>query len=114
MGTITSDERQGIIQSSIHFGTYENMVDRESAFEVIKQRTEQRLVVAQAWQEAQQQRTTQQPQPRYGEPAPRRGPGRPKDTMVEAFAKSAVRSIGSSIGRQIIRGVLGSIMGGRR
>lgn len=32
----------------------------------------------------------------------------------EALVKSAVRSIGSQLGREIIRGVLGSIMGGRR
>jgi hypothetical protein len=31
-----------------------------------------------------------------------------------AFAKSAARAVGSSLGRQIIRGVLGSIFGGGR
>ena len=113
IGVITPEERQSILQSSIHLGNYEKTIDRESAFEIIKQRTEQRLVVAQAWQEAQQQRSTRPPL-RSSEPAPRRSPGRPKDTIVEAFAKSTVRSIGSSIGRQIIRGLLGSIMGGSR
>jgi uncharacterized protein len=112
VGAITSDERQRIIQNSIHFGNYENLVDRESAFEVIRKRTEQR--VAQAQEAAQQQHTYEQPQFRYPEPSPRRSPGRPRESMVEAFAKSTLRSIGSSIGRQIIRGVLGSIMGGRR
>ena len=108
IGVITADERQRIIQNSIHFGNYEKIIDRESAFEVIKKRTEQRVA------QPQQQETYQQPQPRYQEPLPRRSPGRPRDSLVEAFAKSAVRSIGSSIGRQIIRGVLGSILGGRR
>jgi DNA helicase HerA-like ATPase len=32
----------------------------------------------------------------------------------EALFKSAARAIGSQLGRQIIRGVLGSIFGGRR
>ena len=32
----------------------------------------------------------------------------------EALVKSAVRTIGSQIGREIIRGVMGSILGGRR
>ena len=111
VGAITSEERQSIIQNSIHFGNYEIAIDRESAFEVIKKRTEQR--VAQA-QQAGQQQTYQQQAPSYQEPAPRRSPGRPRDTVVEAFTKSAMRSIGSTIGRQIIRGLLGSIMGGRR
>jgi uncharacterized protein len=112
VGAITSEERQRIIQSSIHFGNYEKMVDRESAFEVIKKRTEQR--VAQAQPPTPQQQTYPQPQPRYQEQAPPRSPGRPRDSMAEAFAKSAMRSIGSTIGRQIIRGLLGSIMGGKR
>jgi len=32
--------------------------------------------------------------------------------MIEAFGKSVIRAAGSSIGRQIIRGVMGSIFGG--
>ena len=38
------------------------------------------------------------------------GLARRKDTVVEAMVKSAARSIGSTVGREIIRGVLGSIM----
>ena len=33
---------------------------------------------------------------------------------IEAMAKSAARSIGSSLGREIIRGVLGTLLGGAR
>jgi hypothetical protein len=33
---------------------------------------------------------------------------------MEALAKSAARAIGSQVGRAIIRGVLGSLFGGRR
>ncbi|MGA7800403.1 MAG: helicase HerA-like domain-containing protein, partial [Gammaproteobacteria bacterium] len=32
--------------------------------------------------------------------------------MVETLAKQAARTIGSRIGRQVLRGVLGSILGG--
>ena len=38
------------------------------------------------------------------------GSGR-KDSLVEAMAKSAVRTIGSTVGREIVRGVLGSLLG---
>ena len=34
--------------------------------------------------------------------------------LLPALAKSAVRTMGSSVGREIIRGVLGSILGKRR
>ncbi len=36
------------------------------------------------------------------------------DGLMQSFAKSAVRTIGSQVGREIIRGVLGSIFGGGR
>jgi len=104
LGAITPEERQRIIQGSIHFGNYEKVIDRESAFEILKKRTEQKI------------NQTQQnaPTPRIPEPAASRKPGRPKDNMGTVLIKSAARSIGSSIGRQIIRGVLGSILGGKK
>jgi hypothetical protein len=46
------------------------------------------------------------------------GSSKPSPLMKEAthvlgaFATSAARAVGSSLGRQIIRGVLGSIFGG--
>ena len=39
------------------------------------------------------------------------GSGR-KDSAIEAMAKSAARSMGSTIGRELIRGVLGTLLGG--
>ncbi len=107
LGTITNEERRQIIRNSIHFGRYEQLIDRESAFEVIKKRTEQ--IAAQTPPEIRQKKTT--PAPRYKEPAPRRSRSRSRDTLGEAFAKSTMRSFGSSLGRQILRGILGSILG---
>ena len=34
--------------------------------------------------------------------------------LIDAVAKSAMRSIGSQVGREIVRGVLGSLLGGGR
>jgi len=47
-------------------------------------------------------------------PAPRSRGGRVPDSLATTMAKSAVRTIGSSVGREIVRGLLGSIFGGRR
>ncbi|MGD8846285.1 MAG: DUF853 family protein, partial [Desulfobacteraceae bacterium] len=41
------------------------------------------------------------------------GGGRRRQSAGEAMLKSAARAIGSQIGRQIIRGALGSIFGRR-
>jgi uncharacterized protein len=38
------------------------------------------------------------------------GVARRKDTVVEAMVKSAARTMGSTVGRELIRGVLGSLL----
>ena len=40
--------------------------------------------------------------------------GHQEKGVGEAMVKSAVRAIGSKVGQEIVRGVLGSILGGRR
>jgi hypothetical protein len=47
----------------------------------------------------------------FGHTGPRGGH---HDGVLEAAGKSAARSVGSGIGRAILRGALGSILGGRR
>ncbi len=103
IGPITPDQRQQMIHSDVLYGTYEQAVDRESAYERLKGRNAQAPGAGPP---------AQQPsQPWYANlPSLGGGPGR-RDSMVDAMMKSAARSIGSSVGRQIIRGVLGSIMG---
>lgn len=118
IGPIMPSERQAIIRSSVIFGHYEKTVDRESAYEMLKARAERAAAEAQAQA---QQAPYQYPPPSgpgrtsYPQPqAPRRPAGRQRDTLIEAMAKSAARSVGSNLGRQILRGVLGSIFGGQR
>ena len=120
IGPITPAERQALIQGSLVAGHYERAIDRESAYEMLKGRAEKAAADAEArvQAEAQARQAPYQYPPPPGRspcpPEPRRPVGRPRDTLIEAMAKSAARSVGSSLGRQIIRGVLGSILGGRR
>jgi DNA helicase HerA-like ATPase len=114
---LTAAERQQIIQSSLVYGTYEKVIDRESAAEMLAARAAQTAP-------ARVQSSGVPPSAAAGGTAggalssilmgstgPRGGrhPG-----LVEKMASSAVRSIGSGLGREIIRGVLGSIFGGKR
>jgi DNA helicase HerA-like ATPase len=92
IGTITPDERRRIIQSSVIAGHYENAVDRESAYEMLRERAEK---AAEAAEES-------KPSPAV----------KGASDLLGSMAQSAARSIGSSLGRQIMRGVLGSIFGG--
>ena len=94
---LSSEERSSIINASVLSGHYEKTIDRESAYEKLKQRT--------AEEQAQEAET----------PARRGKAAEPQSEsakLMGAMAKSAAHAIGSQIGRQIIRGVLGSILGG--
>ncbi|OGD25734.1 MAG: ATP-binding protein [Candidatus Aminicenantes bacterium RBG_19FT_COMBO_65_30] len=121
IGPITPPERQAVIQGSLVFGHYEKAVDRESAYEMLKARVE-REAAAQAQPSPYGYPPPPGPQPgRTRAPrtypdypqAPRRPAGRSRDTLIEAMAKSAARSVGSNLGRSILRGVLGSILRGK-
>jgi DNA helicase HerA-like ATPase len=96
---LTPEERAKIIQGSALYGHYEKTVDRESAFEKLKARTEERKMEPGEVSSAK------------GRTAAQRSP---VGDLVGAMAQSAAHAIGSQIGRQIIRGVLGSLFGGGR
>lgn len=99
IGPIDAATRAAIMKNSLLAGHYEKAVDRESAYEILKARAEQAAVEQQAAAEVKAQKAEA-------------GSGR--QTVVEAFVKSTVRAIGSQLGREILRGVMGSILGGGR
>jgi DNA helicase HerA-like ATPase len=105
LGPLTAEERAKIIQSSDVFGHYEKTVDRESAYEKLKERTEAKPAEA-------KQSANPVSDILFGKTGPRGG--RQSQGMLEAMTKSAARSIGSELGRQVLRGVLGSILGGKK
>jgi len=120
IGPITAAERQAVIASSLLAGHYEKAIDRESAYEILKGRTQ-----ADAATPAAAAATTQAAAPSsggfgdmlgglFGSGSSGSSRASNRQGMGEAFAKSAMRSIGSAVGREIIRGVLGSLLGGRR
>ncbi|MCX7099368.1 MAG: DUF853 family protein [Methylococcales bacterium] len=98
IGPITPQQREEMMRRSPFNGRYELVVDRESAYELLKQKTERLADLAES----------EQRKPK----AASRGGNR--QTAGEAFLKSAARAAGSSIGRQIIRGIMGSLLGGRK
>jgi uncharacterized protein len=105
IGPATAEERQTVMSRSPVAGRYDQAVDRESAHEVLKQRAERAAAEALAAQEAERARTEEA----RAAAAAARGGGRQRQGPVEAMITSAARSIGSQIGRQILRGVLGSL-----
>ncbi|MGZ4967723.1 MAG: helicase HerA-like domain-containing protein, partial [Chthoniobacterales bacterium] len=117
VGAITPEQRKQIISSSAIAGHYEKAVDRESAYEKLQARAEQKSAGIAA-------PTAAQPSaPGAGTPSvlqkvesifqPTIGPrGAIHDSVATSMAKSAMRAASSQVGRQLIRGVLGGIFGG--
>jgi DNA helicase HerA-like ATPase len=97
LAPLSPDERAQVMRRSVIYGHYERLTDRESAYEMLKAK------VAQKTEEV-----------RDTPPAARKPEKDAQGKLLDAFAKSAAHAIGSQVGRQIIRGVLGSIFGGRK
>ena len=109
IGPITPDERKAVMANSPVKGTYDKPVDRESAYEKLANRA----AVSAGATAAPAGGGDLMDSLKGSLGGLMTGSGR-KDSLVEAMAKSAVRTMGSTVGREIVRGVLGSLLGGRR
>jgi DNA helicase HerA-like ATPase len=114
LGPVTDAERKAIVAASPVSGHYEKQVDRESAYEKLTARAQELAQQKQA-----QEQQAQQPGAGsiasdilFGKTGPRGG--KQSQGLIEAMAKSAARTVGSQVGRELIRGVLGSLLGKRR
>jgi DNA helicase HerA-like ATPase len=107
LGPITPGERQSIVAQSPVGGVYDTAVDRESAYEVLKGR--------------QAQEAPPTPSPRTTPYAPSAPRPSTRESMTDAAIKSFTRAMASSAGRQVmntvgrelVRGVLGSLLRSR-
>nr|WP_279169439.1 helicase HerA-like domain-containing protein [Providencia huaxiensis] len=123
--SITAEERKCLMQKSIVAGIYEQPVDRDSAYEMLQHKVQERQQQVQAAKLAKQQAKEQEAlakqqtkeQERLAreqqKDAERAAKQRDKLTqdIVGTFAKSAARSLGGSTGQKIVRGLLGSLFG---
>ncbi len=122
MGSISPDERATVRSRSPVGSKYDPSINRESAYEILARRAEQ----------APQAEPSQPPSRAEPAPSPRSTGGRSADRpaaaegnwlkdivfgtgrrqgMLEATAKSAMRTVGNQLGRQLLRGLLGSLGG---
>lgn len=114
IGPIPDARRRQLMQSSLVAGVYDKPVDRESAHEILKARAEQAAQAAAAQAEAKQQAKVAAGPAGGGLLDTVLGGGGRRESAVEALAKSAARAIGSQVGRSLVRGILGSLLGGKR
>jgi len=97
LAPLTPEERKRVLKGSPVKGKYDEPVDRESAYERLQARAAERV---------------------DEDPAPRgraRG-AEPRSEIADtlgSMAKSVARSAGTQIGRELVRGILGSLFGGK-
>ncbi|HJU64435.1 MAG TPA: helicase HerA-like domain-containing protein [Gemmatimonadaceae bacterium] len=117
MGSISPEERATVRSRSPVGAKYDTAINRESAHEVLAQRAESALVESTAKPARRPVETRQKSAPTETARTPlgdmlwgtRRRQG-----MVETMGKQAARTVGNQLGRQILRGVLGTLLGGKR
>ncbi|WP_415288678.1 helicase HerA-like domain-containing protein [Brevundimonas sp. S1H14] len=114
LGPATEAERAATMAASPVRGVYDTAVNRESAEEVLKarraqaDRLEAETATAAAEAKAAEKAARSAPAPRApATPRPRAPSNR--QTPVEALTKSVLRTAGSTITRELLRGVLGSL-----
>jgi DNA helicase HerA-like ATPase len=124
VGPLTDAERKSLIDTGPVTGQYDVDLDRESAFEILAART-QKAAEAEAAKRAEEENAAGQSDsasgrwrlPGFGDEEPtkasttgaRKTSGYQRESVVEAAMKSAARSVATSVGRALVRGILGSL-----
>jgi hypothetical protein len=105
LGPVDDAERRAVMDRSLVKGVYDVTIDRVSAYEMLEQRAAHSSAASSA--------------PGlpglgdlFGGTAGKSGSrASSRQNPLEAFASSAARSLGTQIGRQLVRGVMGSLFG---
>lgn len=115
VGPISPAERDAIIANSPVGGLYDSVIDRESAFEILGNRARDKQLAEERAQYEEQQRSeaeriSKERTRMDRASAPRRST---RQTPTEAAMTSLARSVANTLGRELVRGILGSLKRGR-
>lgn len=116
LGPLTPEERAALIAQSPVAGLYDTAQDRDSAYEILQGRAREAQREAEATQEAAEAEKRREAEDKVRareEARESRTASRPRASsrqgMAETFAKSLLRTVASQAGREIMRGLLGSL-----
>ena len=115
IGPIDDTQRAAIVRGAATWGKYEQAIDRESAYELLRQRAEQTAAAEVAASEAEEasKRAERFEKQAAQQEASSGGGRRRSDSLADVVVSSAARGAGYTIGRSLVRGLLGSF-GGKR
>ncbi len=124
VGPISDSERQKVMSLSPVAGQYDVDLDSESAYEILSARA-RKAAEADAARKAAEEKAEgddsaagrwtlpgfgdEPKETSSGRSTTKRSSGYQRETVVEAAMKSAARSVATSVGRALVRGILGSL-----
>ena len=123
IGAITPEQRKQIINTSPVAGHYEKVVDRESAYEMLKGRAEKAAVRSESAATDVEEKAQAKEDAAEKKAAAAEARLKAKEERVAAKAAAAsakqtqsviasvVKATGSTLGRELVRGVMGSLLG---
>jgi uncharacterized protein len=107
IGPILPEERIHLIRSSVIYGVYEKLIDRESAFEILQKKFAQ--------EDADEKAAADQKEMLKQQKQQKPAPGSAGDIfgdLAKVAGRSLTRQVSNELGRTLVRGVLGSILAG--
>ncbi len=123
VGPISDAEREKVMNLSPVAGQYDIDLDSESAYEILTARA-RKAAEAEAAKRAAEEKAEggdsaagrwtlpgfgDEPADKEGTRTTKRSSGYQRETVIEAAMKSAARSVATSVGRALVRGILGSL-----
>jgi DNA helicase HerA-like ATPase len=126
IGSITPEQRRSVVNWSPVQGKYDQLNDRESAYELLKAKADRAAAADAAAEEAERRAKDEAARQKELEKQLAAEEKRARSTrssrksepdisdILSSSAQSAARSFGSQAGRSIVRGILGALTGKRR
>ncbi|MEM8771102.1 MAG: helicase HerA-like domain-containing protein [Pseudomonadota bacterium] len=100
MGPITKKERKAVLSASTVASLYDETIDRESAYEVLKERAE---IIAEREERASLREETSK------SAASKRRPSRRRKSNRQSVGEAALKTAARTLARELVRGLLGSL-----
>ena len=116
VGPISPAERDSVLASSPVGGLYDTVLDRESAYEVLQKRAREKQLADERAAFEEQRRLEEEQMARERARAERAAAPRrsTRQTPTEAAMSSFARTVANTLGRELVRGILGGLTGRRR
>jgi DNA helicase HerA-like ATPase len=119
IGALTPEERQGVMANS-PYHNYAQLLDRQSAYEILTSQSQQENAAVEAQQQAEEDAKAQAAQAKIDAKQAERDAkeadkaAAQRNKVIGSVATSVVRSIGVQLSSSLVRGLMGTIFGGKK